>query len=278
MQVVRLAVVTLAAAALLTTGCGDDRAAASRSATAVEPTVHHPYAVVVDPRGRVFIADGAARRIVVMSAKTGRRSVHAAGFNEPTGLAATRNALYVADFHAGLVRRVAASGRVTTLARLPQVTAVAVSPFGAVHAVTMNGVLARISASGRIAPVPVPGGLDRPHGIVFDRAGNILVAEDSRRVRRIDPATGRATLVVGGVDTNKIAVARDGTLFLAGASPTGGSLRRLEPGGKPDVLFDDLHVSDVAVLPDGDLIATAVEPGAVFRVDPRTGARRKLAG
>ena len=87
--------------------------------------------------------------------------------------------------------------------------------------------------------------LDRPHGIVFDRAGDILVAEDSRRVRRIDPTTGRATLVVDGVDTNRIAVARDGTLFLAGGSPTGGSLRRLEPGGKPTILFEGPHVSDV---------------------------------
>jgi streptogramin lyase len=277
MQVARLAVVTIAAATLLTAG-GGDRGAASRSVTAVEPAVRHPYAVVVDPRGRVFVADGAARRIVLVSPRTGRRSVHASGFDEPTGLAATRNALYVADFHAGLVRRVAATGRVTTLARLPQVTSVAASPSGTVYAVTMNGVLARISVTGRIVRVPVPGGLDRPHGVAFDRAGDILVAEDSRRVRRIDPATGRARLVVDGVDTNKIAVARDGTLFLAGSTLTGGSLRRLEPGGKPTILLDDLHVSDVAVLPDGDLVATAIEPGAVFRVDPRSGARRKLAG
>ena len=215
---------------------------------------------------------------MLVSPRTGRRSVHATGFDEPTGLAATRNALSVADFHAGVVRRVDAAGRVTTLTRLPQVTAVAVSPSGAVYAVTMNGVLARISGSGRIARVPVPGGLDRPHGVVFARSGDILVAEDSRRVRRIDPATGRATLVVDGVDTNRIAVARDGTLFLAGGSPIGGSLRRLEPGRKPRILFEGSHVSDVAVLPDGDLIVTAVEPGAIFRVDPRTGARRKLAG
>ena len=44
--------------------------------------------------------------------------------------------------------------------------------------------------------------------------------------------------MVDGVDTNRIAVARDGTLFLAGSSLTGGSLRRLEPGGKPTILFD----------------------------------------
>jgi streptogramin lyase len=251
---------------------------ASRTITAVEPAVRHPYAVVVDPRGRVFVADGAARRIVLISPVAGGRSVHATGFDEPTSLAATRAALYVADFNAGLVRRVDATRRVTTLARLPQVTAVAVSPAGVVHAVTMPGRLVRISVSGRVTTIPVAGGLDRPHGVAVERDGRLLVAEDSRRVRRVDPATGRAELVVDGVDTNKIAVAQDGTLFLAGSTLTGGSLRRLEPGGKPTILLDDLHVSDVAVLPGGDLVTTAIEPGAVFRVDAHTGARRKLAG
>ncbi|HWL34014.1 MAG TPA: hypothetical protein VNP89_10465 [Gaiellaceae bacterium] len=289
MPLVRIAVALLACAALSGAGGGADRATftapavggralTSGSVRALEPTVRHPYAVVVDSRGRVFVADGATRRILRLEPTTGRLRVHARGLDEPTGLAAGGATLYVADYHAGLVRRVDAAGRVTTLARLPQVTAVATTPAGRVYAVTMGGMLARISPAGRVAPISVRGGLDRPHGIVFDRAGDLLVAEDSRRVRRIDPATGRAELVVAGVDTNKIAVARNGTLFLAGASPTGGSLRRLEPGGKPTVLLDDLHVSDVAVLPDGDLIATAVEPGAVFRVDARTGARKKLAG
>ena len=173
MQVVRLAVVMLATAALLAAGVGDGRAF-----KAAEPGVRHPYAVVVDPRGRVFVADGAAPRIVLLDPRTGRRSVHAGGLVEPTGLAATRNALYVADFHAGLVRRVDGAKRVTTLARLPEVTAVAVSPAGVVHAVTMDGVLARISAAGRVTRIPVPGGLDRPHGVVFDRAGDILVRRD----------------------------------------------------------------------------------------------------
>jgi hypothetical protein len=167
---------------------------------------------------------------------------------------------------------------VRTLARLPQVTAVAATRAGLVYAVTMGGTLARISPAGKVARISVRGGLDRPHGIVVDRAGDLLVAEDSRRVRRIDLATGRAELVVAGVDTNRIAVGRNGTLFLAGSTLTGGSLRRLEPGGKPTVLLDDLHVSDVAVLPGGDLVATAIEPGAVYRVNARNGARRKLAG
>lgn len=64
---------------------------ASRSIAVVEPAVRHPYAVVVDPRGRVFVADGAEKRIVELSARTGGRGVPATGFDEPVGLAATRN-------------------------------------------------------------------------------------------------------------------------------------------------------------------------------------------
>jgi hypothetical protein len=37
-------------------------------------------------------------------------------------------------------------------------------------------------------------------------------------------------------------------------------------------------VSDVAILPDGSLVATTVGPGAAYRVHADTGTRTKLAG
>ncbi len=255
------------------------RALAKRQLRVVAPTVKHPYAVVVAAGGRVYVADGDARRILRLDPPTRRLWVHASGLDEPTGLAAAADGLYVADFNAGLVRRVGAGGRVTTLTRLPQVTAVATAASGGdVYAVTLDGTLARISPSGRTTRIAVATGLDRPHGIALDRDGQLLVAEDSRRVRRIDPATGRAELVVDGVDTNKIAVANDGTLYLAGATLSGGSIRRLTPSGRLSIVLDDLRVSDVAVLPDGSLVATTIEPGTVYRVDADTGSRTKLAG
>ena len=239
--------------------------------TQAAPAIVHPFAVTV-ARGEVFVAD-AANGKVVRFARAGP-TVHATGLVEPTGLAAAPGgALYAADFTAGVVRRIGRDGRVSLLARLPQVTSVAASGSN-IYAVTMTGRLARITSRGAVRRIAVAGGLDRPHGIAVDRDGSLLIGEDSRRVRRVDPATGRAEVVVDGVDTNKIAVGKGGTLYLAGATITGGSLRRLRPNGALSTLISGLHVSDVAVLPDGDLVITTVEPGAVLRVDPGSGARR----
>ena len=206
----------------------DGGVSGGRGVRAVPPKIALPFSVTV-ARGVVFVGDATSGRVI----RFGSRGpvVHASGLVEPTGLApAPAGGLYAADFAAGVVRRVAANGRVSTLARLPQVTAVA-SAGSDIYAVTMDGVLARISSRGAVTRIPVPGGLDRPHGVVVDRDGSLLIGEDSRRVRRVDPASGRATLVVGDVDTNKIAVAADGTLFLAGSTLTGGTLRRLTPDG-----------------------------------------------
>ena len=163
--------------------------------------------------GRVFVSD---RRLAAdpaaSSLQTGRLRVHAKGFSEPTGLAAVGATLYVADFHAGLVRKVSPAGRVTTLARLPQVTAVAASARHGVYAVTLDGVLARDLPPPEWSPAFASGSIARTESPSTGPA-ELLIGEDSRRVRRVDRRTGRAELVVDGVDTNKIAVARDGSCF-----------------------------------------------------------------
>jgi len=240
------------------------------------PQVGHPYGVAAGPAGAAFVADGTAGRILRLDLRSRRLTVHASGFVEPTGIAYGGGVVYVADFGAGLVRRVGRDGTVSTLARLRQVASVAVAGT-TVYAVSFDGTLARISG-GRLERVRVRGGLARPHGVTALRDGTLLVTEDGKRVSRVDPRTGARTLAFGGGDAHRVAVAADGTLFVAGGTVDRGRLRRVAPKGAARTLIDDLHVSDVAVVGPSTLLVSAVEPGSLWRVDARTGARTKLAG
>ena len=245
---------------------------APRNVTARAASARHPYAVT-RAGGRTFVADGATGRVLQLGSRG--LAVHARGLSEPTGLAAHGPVVYVADFAANLVRRVDARARVTTLAAVPQVASVAVARSGTLYAVAIDGPLVRISPAGAVTRIA---DLDRPHGVAVDRDGTLLVAENSTRVRRVDPANGRSELVVTSPGVNRIAVGPDGMLYLAGTTRDGGSLRRVASDGTVTTLIEDLRVADVTVLPSGDLIATAIEPGLVLRVDPRTGARTRLGG
>jgi sugar lactone lactonase YvrE len=238
------------------------------------PVVEHPYGVAAGPAGVAFVADGTSGRILRLDLRSGRLTVHARGLTEPSGVAYGGGSVYVADFGAGLVRRVGGGGKLTTLARLPQVASVAV--VGAtVYAVSFDGTLARI-AGGRVERVRVKGGLARPHGVTATRNGALLVTEDGKRVSRVNPRTGVKTLAFGGGDSHRVAVAADGTLYVAGGTVDRGRLRRVGPDGKARTLIDDLHVGDVAVVGPNTLLVSAVEPGSLWRVDARTGARTRL--
>lgn len=245
--------------------------------TVAAPQVGHPYGVAAGPAGIAFVADGTSGTILRLDLRSKRLAVHASGLVEPTGLAYGRGIVYVADFGAGLVRRVGRTGSVSTIARLRQVAAVAVAGT-TVYAVSFDGTLARIPARGGLERVRVRGGLERPHGVTVDRDGTLLVTEDGKRVSRVNPKTGAKRLVVAGRDAHRVAVGADGTLFVAGGDVDGGSLRRVAPDGSAQTLIDDLGVSDVAVVGPATLVVTAVEPGTIWRVDARSGARTKLAG
>ena len=246
------------------------------AAGSAAPAVEHPSGVVAGPAGVAFVADGTRGRILRLDLRTTRFTVHASGFREPTGLAYARGSVFVADFVAGLVRRVGPRGSLSTLARLPQVASVAVAGT-TVYAVAFDGTLARI-ADGRLERVRVRGGLARPHGVTALRDGMLLVTEDGKRVSRVNPRTGAKTLAFAGGDSHRVAVAADGTLFVAGGTVDRGRLHRVARDGTRRTLIDDLRVSDVAVVGPRTLLVSAVEPGSLWRVDARTGARTKLSG
>jgi Bacterial Ig-like domain (group 1)/NHL repeat len=99
----------------------------------------------------------------------------AARLSNPTDVAVHPNGdLYIADTYNHRVRRVDASGNITTFAGTGNV------------ANTADGILASLAD------------LNHPSGIAFDAAGNLYIADtDHDRIRRVDNATGIITTVAG---------------------------------------------------------------------------------
>lgn len=135
----------------------------------------------------------------------------AQGLQYPSGLAATDDDLWVADWATGIVWQVVADGAVLHQPRL------------------------------------VADDLRFPEGMTIDRDGTLLVVEaagpGAGRLTRIDPASGETTTVVDGLETglrgsaamppsfvfSSVAVSGSGTVYVTG--DLGGVVYRLQPIG-----------------------------------------------
>lgn len=163
-------------------GSGTSGAANGRGAAA---SFNFPTAVAVDASGNVYVADTfnqAIRKIdpsgnVTTLAGSGAKGPAnglgtAASFNSPRGIAVDANGIvYVADSSNNLIRRIDASGNVTTLA-------------GAGTQGAANG-------QGTAAS------FNDPFGVAVDANGNVYVADASNNlIRKID-ASGNVTTLAG---------------------------------------------------------------------------------
>lgn len=153
--------------------------------------LNFPSAVAVDRLGNVYIADTMNHRVRKVDAKTGIIT-HVAGtgqarysgdggpavqaaINEPTGLAVTDEALYVADQSNNRVRRVdLVTGIITTAA-------------GDGSAAYSGDQVPAVQAS-----------LAGPSGVAVGGDGLLYVADTfNSRIRSVDPATGEIATVAG---------------------------------------------------------------------------------
>lgn len=153
--------------------------------------LNFPSAVAVDRLGNVYIADTMNHRVRKVDAKTGIIT-HVAGtgqarysgdggpavqaaINEPTGLAVTDEALYVADQSNNRVRRVdLVTGIITTAA-------------GDGWAAYSGDQVPAVQAS-----------LAGPSGVAVGGDGLLYVADTfNSRIRSVDPATGEISTVAG---------------------------------------------------------------------------------
>lgn len=244
-----------------------------------------------------------------------------AAIGVPTGIAVGPDgSVYLADILTGRVRRIDPAGRISTVAETDEPADVAVDPAGNVYVATLANYVFRVAGGGgplvRVAGDGTeadsgdggPAALARvsgPHGIETDAAGNVLFSTNGR-IRRIDARTGVIETVAGTgdkgyggdggparearIDTVKLVLAPDGTIYEAGGSfETGSRVRRIAPDGIITTVAGNgrfgpvgdggqateagFRAADVQLAPDGSLLLlTAVDPWAgVRRIDLRTG-------
>jgi sugar lactone lactonase YvrE len=235
--------------------------------------------VAVDSGGNVYVADSdnhSVRKITPGGVVTTLAGNGHPGSNDGTGTAASfefplgvamdnTGNLYVVD---GLIRKISASGAVTTLANADweflNPSAVAVDGSGnlfvldrglpaAIWKITPNGVATIVSEASQF-------GLSA--GMAVDTSGNVFVADTGNSIRKITP-DGIVTTLAGGQlgsadgdgsaaqfnNPSGLAVDKAGNVYVADTD--NGTIRKITPSGAVTTLAGDHTVAFVGRFADG---------------------------
>jgi DNA-binding beta-propeller fold protein YncE len=270
-----------------------------------------PYGVLVDHRGRVFVADAGRHQVfrhdarhkrVVRVAGSGRGGSAGDGgpavrarLGELVSLAEdTKGRLYVSDVRNGAVRRFTVGGQITTVARIPGATGIDIDPAGRYLAVASieRGVIRVELATGTLETlVPVGKGVVGPHGLHYDGRGDLWVADPGNRVIRIDRSSGELR-EIARIDTATVLPTARG-LYVTVGNPDGGRVLLLRPDGSRRVVVgtgrisrqrDGVRATRVGILPtglalarDGSLLVAQARPVPALRRVSRAGIITTIA-
>jgi len=210
--------------------------------------IKNPSNVIADAMGNIYIADNSNSRIrkvntagvISTIAGTGVPGMSgdggpatAATFYSPNGLAIDGvGNIYVADINANNVRKISASGIISTIAGV--------------------GGLGPLGDGGPATAAHV----GSPNGIVLDQGGNIYISDFSgNRVRKINPAGIISTYAGNG----------SGTYAGDGGPATNASIYR--PGG---ICLD--HWGNLYIADDGNSRIRKVDPSGIITTIAGTGA------
>lgn len=237
----------------------------------------------IDKTGKVVTIAGGAQGFVDAQSTSAK-------FYVPTDLAFDANGnLFVVDQYNHSIRKISPSGLVSTFAGLNVVgyangqgisarfyypTALAVGPLGDIYVSDKyNHVIRHISAQGAVtllAGTPSYGGylnsfhtqsrFNRPHGLVFDAKGNLLVADqENHLIRRIE--VKQVATVAGDVQGNS-STPKDGDALCARAEkPFRGTV-----DAKGTIYFTDFATHTIyQISPTGEVrfLAGTGQPGSL---------------
>lgn len=253
----------ITSADIVTTLAGTAGTEGFTNGTGAAARFNEPFGVAVDDAGNVFVADAsnnAIRKItpagVVTTVAGGGGPGTADGpgtsakLDEPRGICIdATGTLYIADYDNHTIRKITASGVVSTLAGQADVPGnadgagtaalfrgpmgIAVDATGIVYvADSGNHSIRRIAQNGTVTTLASTGtGLSEPRGIVVTAAGTLLVADYSSHSIRSVTSSGSITTYAGAVESpgtadgaaaaarfhypSGLALASDGSVYVA---------------------------------------------------------------
>jgi glucose/arabinose dehydrogenase len=198
--------------------------AAETSPTPVLTGLKNAAAVTTAPDGKVYVAlRGAAGKDgtgTVVSVVDGKAVPFATGLDEPAGLVAFQQWLYVADRHR--VWRIDPRGKATVFATAPAspkaLAGIDVDEEGKLYVADAGGTIYRIAPTGAVSVATdarrAPA-LNEPAGLVMDGLSFLLVLDASGTLYRVKLADGKAAVVADGFGSGGgLAWDKHGRLYL----------------------------------------------------------------
>jgi glucose/arabinose dehydrogenase len=199
----------------------------------LKPVLKNPSAIVTGNDGRIYVAekgtDGVEGSGSVFVIEAGRPKPYAKGLDNPRGMVAFQNALFIADRQQ--IRRIDRQGKVTVYAPASKfdqppknLTHLAVDEGGKIYAADQSGVVYQVERPerGGKAKVVIDAAktpqLKQPGNLVLDGQSFLIVRDlQSNNLLRVNLSNGTATLVAEGLGSGQgLAWDYFGRLFVAG--------------------------------------------------------------
>ncbi|ABR75420.1 serine/threonine protein kinase [Actinobacillus succinogenes] len=182
-------------------------------------------------------------------------------FQSPTAIVSNEHAVYVSDWSADHIVRIAADGSRRILpVKIAAPAGLALAKDGTLYAASYSGdYILRIEADGRSERIAE--GLATPTGIAFARSGELLIANQAAgEIVALNIETGKRRIAASGLSLPVgVTEAADGSLV---ASQYGGRVTRITTDGQPHEIGRSFTRPGVGIINDGTQAVLVADNGA----------------
>jgi hypothetical protein len=258
---------------------------------AQDPLLRDPFAIAAEPGGTLLVGQLRSGDLVRLAPRGRAAKVATASGLKHVTFSPSGTVYAIGN---DVLLRLDGSALVQVGGALPGATSAAADSSGNVYVAQYDGWIRKVAPDGTTFTVAGNGQegfggdggaataavLDHPHGIALGPDGAIYVADtENRRIRKIDPATGRISTLSAGVGlVVALAVAPNGTVYaadVARAGAGGGVTATTATGTTTRVYSGD--VNGVTVAPDGSVYVNAWAQKRILLLDPKTRKTETVA-